>query len=309
MSGLAMLVEDAYTLRTLDFVTRSRARPGNGCKCGRPDESECARSSTDECADRILGDGPEDHARVPVLMDTLPPKPTSSRSGSRIPLSPTSAVQLAIMFGLCGGYLDLFLMLFRNLLVDPDRWILRSRRDFLWTVPAAHVVLMLIPGMLIAAAVPPSAAASSHCAWGRGCSRRSRSGRPCSRISLVRRRLACSWPPGSVGRSAARSWPHGRSRRTVAIRPGGAPRRAGCPGGASRRVGRCFRSARAVAGLPPPPTGARNVILIVWDTVRAYDLSLYGYSRNTTPNLARWARKGVRYNHGPGTRPVDVPLS
>src|SRR5947209_7557584 len=104
----------------------------------------------DECADRILGDGPEDNARVPVLMDTLPPKPTSWRSGSRIPLSPTRAVLLAIMFGLCGGFLDLFLMLFRNLWW-ADRWILQIGRDFLWTVPAAHGVLLLIPGMLIAA--------------------------------------------------------------------------------------------------------------------------------------------------------------
>jgi bifunctional DNA-binding transcriptional regulator/antitoxin component of YhaV-PrlF toxin-antitoxin module len=30
MSGLATLGEDAYTRRTLDFETRTRARPGNG---------------------------------------------------------------------------------------------------------------------------------------------------------------------------------------------------------------------------------------------------------------------------------------
>src|SRR5262245_53920941 len=36
MSGLETLVEDAYTLRTLSLVTRTRARPGNGCKCDDP---------------------------------------------------------------------------------------------------------------------------------------------------------------------------------------------------------------------------------------------------------------------------------
>ena len=56
-----------------------------------------------------------------------------------------------------------------------------------------------------------------------------------------------------------------------------------------------IREQRAVAGLPAPPPGARNVVLIVWDTVRAYNLSAHGYPRNTTPNLARWAREGVRY--------------
>src|SRR4051794_6904542 len=94
----------------------------------------------DECADRILGDGPEDHSRVPGLMDTLPPKPTSRRSWSRIPLSPARAALLAIMLGLCGGYLDLFLMLFRKQWWI-DGWILRIGRDFFWTVPAAHVAL------------------------------------------------------------------------------------------------------------------------------------------------------------------------
>src|SRR5262249_48047282 len=85
----------------------------------------------DERADRILGDGPEDNARVPVLMAPLPAKTTSPRSGIRIPLSPTSAVQLAITIGLCGGYLDLFLMLFRDLWW-VDVWNHRFGRDFLW---------------------------------------------------------------------------------------------------------------------------------------------------------------------------------
>ncbi len=55
------------------------------------------------------------------------------------------------------------------------------------------------------------------------------------------------------------------------------------------------RKYRAATALPAPPPGARNVVLIVWDTVRAYNLSLYGYHRDTTPNLVEWARKGVRY--------------
>jgi arylsulfatase A-like enzyme len=32
-----------------------------------------------------------------------------------------------------------------------------------------------------------------------------------------------------------------------------------------------------------------NILWIVWDTVRADHLGLYGYERNTTPNLDRWA--------------------
>jgi arylsulfatase A-like enzyme len=68
-----------------------------------------------------------------------------------------------------------------------------------------------------------------------------------------------------------------------------------------------IREHLAVAGLPPPPPASRNVVLIVWDTVRAYNLSDYGYPRNTTPNLARWAREGVLYNLAVAPAPWTYP--
>ena len=66
---------------------------------------------------------------------------------------------------------------------------------------------------------------------------------------------------------------------------------------------------RAVAALPPPPAGAGNVVLIVWDTVAAFNSSTYGYSRDTTPNLTRWARSGVKYRHARGAGPMDLPVA
>ncbi len=69
------------------------------------------------------------------------------------------------------------------------------------------------------------------------------------------------------------------------------------------------REYRTVAGLPPSPPHARNVVLIVWDTVRAYNLGLYGYPRDTTPNLDGWAQKGRRVQARAGARPMDVSLA
>jgi arylsulfatase A-like enzyme len=46
----------------------------------------------------------------------------------------------------------------------------------------------------------------------------------------------------------------------------------------------------------PPKGGAPNVLFIVLDTVRAANLSLYGYTRETTPQLTRWATRGVRFD-------------
>jgi len=51
---------------------------------------------------------------------------------------------------------------------------------------------------------------------------------------------------------------------------------------------------KAVAGLPAAP-GTPNVLLLILDTVRAFNLSAYGYHRPTTPNLARRAESGVRF--------------
>lgn len=62
--------------------------------------------------------------------------------------------------------------------------------------------------------------------------------------------------------------------------------------GATSRVA----EARARAALAPAGEGAPNVLLIVWDTVRAANLSLYGYGRSTSPNLDRLAQEGVTFD-------------
>jgi arylsulfatase A-like enzyme len=54
--------------------------------------------------------------------------------------------------------------------------------------------------------------------------------------------------------------------------------------------------AGALAGCgEAPPPDAPSVLLVSLDTVRADHTSLQGYARDTTPNLARLAREGVRF--------------
>jgi arylsulfatase A-like enzyme len=60
---------------------------------------------------------------------------------------------------------------------------------------------------------------------------------------------------------------------------------------------------RAVALLPEARPHAPNVLLIVMDTVRAANVSLNGYERPTTPELERWARDGVTFDHAFSTGP------
>jgi len=59
------------------------------------------------------------------------------------------------------------------------------------------------------------------------------------------------------------------------------------------------RLARATANEGKPP----NVLIIVWDTVRADRMSTYGHFRDTTPNIATWAsERGLVFEqaHSPG---------
>ena len=57
-----------------------------------------------------------------------------------------------------------------------------------------------------------------------------------------------------------------------------------------------FQEARREAALPPADTSAPNVLLLILDTVRSSNMGLYGYARPTTPELARFAARGVVFD-------------
>ena len=62
------------------------------------------------------------------------------------------------------------------------------------------------------------------------------------------------------------------------------------------------------SGLPPlARRGTPNVILLVLDTVRAVSMSLYGYPRQTTPALVRFATTGVVFDEAYSTAPWTLP--
>jgi arylsulfatase A-like enzyme len=52
---------------------------------------------------------------------------------------------------------------------------------------------------------------------------------------------------------------------------------------------------------------APNVLLIIWDTVRAASTGLYGYARPTTPALERLAASGVVFEHAFSAAPWTLP--
>jgi len=54
---------------------------------------------------------------------------------------------------------------------------------------------------------------------------------------------------------------------------------------------------------PAPP----NILWVVWDTVRASNMSLYGHERPTTPYLEQWAREARVFDDAVSAAPTTIP--
>lgn len=78
--------------------------------------------------------------------------------------------------------------------------------------------------------------------------------------------------------------------------------------GVAVRAAMAWTEQRAAAAVPTPATPrAPNVLLIVLDTVRSSNLSVYGYERPTTPELARWAADATVFARAIATAPWTLP--
>jgi arylsulfatase A-like enzyme len=228
---------------------------------------------------------------------------TPALPGRARPLSPLTAILLPLSCGLAGGYLDLLFIVSKKYFWNGLKNY-ASPHDFPWSVPVGHMVLFVVPALVLALVTrlrprPVSLHASSWlfvtlAIW----------------AALLRLPLfgACSLLLAAGLGSLIKGSAAAHFQR---------PRQAWCKFAgllgllvvlAALSSGRhSAREFRALAGLPAPPSNARNVILIVWDAVRASNLSLYGHPRNTTPNLALWARKGVRYSLALAPAPWTYP--
>ncbi|MFN2399272.1 MAG: sulfatase [Gemmatimonadaceae bacterium] len=71
--------------------------------------------------------------------------------------------------------------------------------------------------------------------------------------------------------------------------------------------GLLVRERSELARLPAATAGTPNILLIILDTVRAFNLSVYGYARPTTPNLERLAQRGVVFDWAMTTAPWTLP--
>lgn len=77
--------------------------------------------------------------------------------------------------------------------------------------------------------------------------------------------------------------------------------------GSAQRLSRWNSERRALAGLPASSPMRPNILLLILDTVRAPSMSLYGYSRPTTPNLERLADRAVVFDYALATTSWTLP--
>jgi arylsulfatase A-like enzyme len=213
-------------------------------------------------------------------------------------------ILLAALLGLSAGYLDLVMMVFKKYAWSDLRYF-GSGRDFLWSIPIVHTALLFVSAVFLIAAgkVVPSRyfrrvgpfVLTTLALW----SALLRA--PLFGIaSLLLAAGIASQISGPIVTHVVSNRRRGRLALvglfTVLLVMAAATSGA-----------RLVREYRQLARLPAAPPGARNVVLIVWDTVRASSLSVHGYPRDTTPNLARWARTGVRYALALATAPWTLP--
>jgi arylsulfatase A-like enzyme len=207
-------------------------------------------------------------------------------------LSPRGALLLAAWFGLVAGYLDLGGNLLNKNVLHATVYY-KQGWFFIWSVPLANMAIMMVPGVLVAGLnrLRAGLISARAAAWlfvtlglwecvlnlpltgASGLLLAAGLGRWVSRVV------------GTMG-LRGRRW----GRRSLVVLGGLL-----CVIAAVSIGGHSLAELRALARLPSPPPGAPNVLLIVLDTVRARSLSLYGYTRDTAPELIRWARRGVRF--------------
>jgi arylsulfatase A-like enzyme len=209
-----------------------------------------------------------------------------------------------LWFGLTGGYLDLGMLFIKRDLFHATIYY-EQGKNFCWTIPLAASGLFLVVGLVLAGI-------NSF-----------RPGTISARLVVWLLATLAIWGPllrAPIHGAASLLLAAGLARfvsRGIVRHAAGFHRLARLslvllvPVVLATAVVSLGRQAsaevRELARLPDPPQRAGNVVLLVMDTVRAQSTGLHGYKRGTTPNLARWAEKGVLFHQASAPAPWTFP--
>ncbi len=223
---------------------------------------------------------------------------------------PRCVLGIALWFGLIIGLAELVLTRVQKPLTDPSPGLFRMNRHIMWTIPTVNLIVFGLCGLVAALVLRARPRLGVRAAVG-----------PLVFLATLTLLLSCRWLHVLACLVLAFLFAFRLTRRIESSLP------------AFRRLVR--RTLPALVGLvaaviglslggqipgvrqaaaPPPAVSAGgqdapgpNVLLVVLDTVRADHLSLHGYRRDTSPNLARLARRGIAFKQARSTAPWTLP--
>lgn len=204
---------------------------------------------------------------------------------------------------LVAGYIEVAVLLYRRLI---DGQFIHRSRDFLWMTPAGYLLLFALPVLALwllrrstrlpfhtgVFLVAGAGAMSVLLLVGAGKVHLAALALLALGLAVQAARLVHRHPEGLV-RLVRGSTPWLLGLLPVLW--------------AGTSAYRVWTERRATAALPVAGAGAKNVLLIILDTVRAASMGLYGYSKETTPELNRWARRGVVFDRAIAASPWTLP--
>jgi arylsulfatase A-like enzyme len=218
---------------------------------------------------------------------------TGALSAAKVPLRLRTVLSLSLLLGLSTGLIELVMHFIRRHYINTSSLgALQLNQHALWMVPISDALIFGVCGFVLAGAAVFNRArwVIALCVFG-----------PCFLGALgflltVRglSSLACTTLAAGI---AVRGtfWIVAHPHLT------GQAVRIGLPGLVGLVAAfACLKPGREKIDfhrLPSPMAGTPNVVFIVLDTVRAESLSLHGYERDTSPQLAKLARRGVRFEH------------
>jgi arylsulfatase A-like enzyme len=228
--------------------------------------------------------------------------------GSHAPtrqISPPALVAVALWAGLATGLLELVLTLALKPLRDPSPGFFRGNRHILWMIPTVNLTIFAATGLVLGMLARKRPRPVAHLAafifpfFG-------------SLALLLAIRglhpIACAALAGGLAFQLGSRMIKGAPRlRTLVVLSLPVLTLAVATLVALTWGREAWNEHRALASLPPAPAGAPNVLLIVLDTVRADHLSPYGYARDTAPNLAKLAHRGVLFERARSTASWTLP--
>ncbi len=214
-------------------------------------------------------------------------------------------VLIAVAWSLWGGFLDLLAIYIKKNFLYHLPFYHRAP-GFIWRIPLASAVVLIgiTAPVVVLLSIRPAVRGRFWAGW--WCSAvavlAALSRLPIHSIAATLLAIGVGY---RVGRLFDRSWTRFERRMLVAS---AIPLVALAALGATDIAARSARRrALEVDSLSSAVDRRPNVLLIVLDAVRARSLSLYGYDRRTTPELDRWARRGVVFDRAIAAAPWTFP--